>query len=94
MVASLLFDGPKTRALADSLRPAPLAGGGEPEERVIFCGMGWRGYLAADEDGSGYSASPRSRLLPDLDPALIVRCLKLPKWLEARRVFCAEFAAD
>lgn len=41
------------------------------------------------DDGSGYEAAPRSRLLPELDPALITRCLAFPEALEARRAFRA-----
>jgi len=59
MVASLLLDGPKKRAFADLLRPMPLASGGEPEERVIFCGMGWNGYLAVDKALGDDRPSPR-----------------------------------
>jgi Uma2 family endonuclease len=216
MVASLLIDRADPRAIAGLLRPMPLAGGSEPEERFIVCGMGWRRYLALDEalgadrpnprtyyldgsleimttsseherlkewiggfmdlyfdhidaeiftrgqatmrsvlaeagaepdkswclgsekespdlvleialtsggldkleiyrrfqvpevwiwrkekleihllrgDGGGYIASPRSRLLPELDPDLIVRCLALPRWREARRAFRAGFVS-
>jgi Uma2 family endonuclease len=215
MVASLLIDRADPRAIAGLLRPMPLAGGREPEERFIVCGMGWRRYLALDEalgaerpdprmyyldgslefmttsseherlkewiggfmdlyfdhidteiftrgqatmrsalaeagaepdkswcvwsekevpdlvleialtsggldkleiyrrfevpevwiwrkeklelhllreDGTGCVASPRSRLLPELAPDLIVRCLSTPSWREARRAFRAGLA--
>lgn len=34
---------------AEFVRPEPLPGGGEPEERVVFCGMSWERYLAFDK---------------------------------------------
>ena len=36
-------------------------------------------------DGDGYRRSPRSRLLPDLDPDLIVRCMAYPSQTQAVR---------
>ncbi|MBM3879542.1 MAG: Uma2 family endonuclease [Verrucomicrobia bacterium] len=38
-------------------------------------------------DGSGYDRVPGSRLLPDLDVALLSRCVKIRSWREARRLF-------
>ena len=40
-------------------------------------------------DGSGYDRVARSGLLPDLDPALLERCVQIRSWLEARRAFRA-----
>ena len=37
--------------------------------------------------GSGYDAVRKSRLLPRLDTALLVRCVAIESWLEARRTF-------
>jgi Uma2 family endonuclease len=49
MVATLLIDQEETPALADLLRPEPLADGAEPEQRVILCGLSWQRYLALDK---------------------------------------------
>ena len=40
-------------------------------------------------DGSVYDRVARSGLLPDLDPALLERCVQIRSWLEARRAFRA-----
>lgn len=41
-----------------------------------------------NDDASAYEGPARaSRLLPDLNLALIERCLALPTWREARRAF-------
>jgi len=40
-------------------------------------------------DGSGYERVTRSGLLPELDPALLERCVQIRSWLEARRTFRA-----
>ena len=57
MVASLFID-PRQRAeLVEVMHPEPLAGGIEPEERLVYGGLGWKGYLALDkvlgDDGPG-----------------------------------------
>ena len=44
-------------------------------------------------DGSGYDPVRKSRILPRLDTALLVRCVAIPSWLEARRAFRAGLAA-
>lgn len=44
-------------------------------------------------DGSGYEQVPSSRLLPDLDLTLLVRCAKIRNWQQARRAFRAGLAA-
>ena len=41
------------------------------------------------KDGSGYEPARKSRVLPRLDSALLVRCTGIESWLEARRVFRA-----
>lgn len=43
-------------------------------------------------DGSGYDAVPNSRLLPGLDVDLLMRCVAIPTWREARRAFRAGLA--
>ena len=49
MVASLFID-PRNRAeLVKVMHPEPLAGGIEPEERLVYGGMGWKNYLALDK---------------------------------------------
>jgi Uma2 family endonuclease len=44
-------------------------------------------------DGSGYDRVPRSRLLPQLDVALLERCVRIDSWREARRQFRRGLAA-
>lgn len=44
------------------------------------------------KDGSAYEPVRKSRLLPRLDTALLVRCVAIQSWLEARRAFRAGFA--
>jgi len=48
MLSSVLTNPEEAPALAE-LRPEPLANGLEPEERIIFCGISWNGYLAFDK---------------------------------------------
>ena len=48
--------------------------------------------FALRDDGSGYERISRSRLLLQLDVALLERCLKISSWREARRVFRAGLA--
>ena len=45
------------------------------------------------KDGSGYEPVRKSRILPRLDCALLVRCVAIESWLEARRAFRAGLAA-
>jgi hypothetical protein len=40
-------------------------------------------------DGAGYESVSRSILLPDLDIALLERCVAIRSWLQARRAFRA-----
>src|SRR6266446_4486323 len=49
MVASLLTGEEETRSFAKLLRPETLPGGGEPEERLVVCGVSWPRYLALDK---------------------------------------------
>jgi Uma2 family endonuclease len=41
--------------------------------------------FALREDGTVYEALPQSRLLPDLDVALLERCVAIRSWQQARR---------
>lgn len=45
--------------------------------------------FALREDGTAYDAVPQSRLLPDLDLALLERCVTIRSWQQARRAFRA-----
>lgn len=49
MVAELLTARRTVAAFAEFAWPAPLAGGLEPESRVIVSGLGWPRYLALDQ---------------------------------------------
>lgn len=49
MAATLLMNPHIAEAFATHAYPEPLADGVEPEERVIVCGIGWKGYLAFDK---------------------------------------------
>lgn len=49
--------------------------------------------FALRPDGSGYEPAAKSHLLPQLDVALLERCVKLASWTEARRAFRARLAA-
>ena len=44
-------------------------------------------------DGAGYERLSDSRLLPQLDVALLERCVRIASWREARRAFRAGLAA-
>ena len=46
------------------------------------------------DDGAGYEAVSRSRLLPDLDIALLERCVPIRSWQQARRAFRAGFGGS
>ncbi|HYR57710.1 MAG TPA: Uma2 family endonuclease, partial [Chthoniobacteraceae bacterium] len=48
MVASFLTVREDLPAPDELLQPEPLAGGIQPEERVILCGLGWQRHLALD----------------------------------------------
>lgn len=49
MTAALLSEPEKQAQLANLLRVSVLPGGGEPEERTVYCGISWERYLAADK---------------------------------------------
>ena len=44
---------------AQFLRPEPLPGGGEPEDRRVFCGVSWERYLAFDKALGDNRPGPR-----------------------------------
>ena len=48
--------------------------------------------FALSEDGSSYERFNQSRLLPQLDVALLERCVQIASWREARRAFRAGLA--
>jgi Uma2 family endonuclease len=50
--------------------------------------------FALRDDGAGYEAVSRSRLLPDLDIALLERCVAIRSWQQARRAFRAGFGGS
>src|SRR5438876_8667197 len=58
MLSSVLTNPEKAPALA-ALRPEPLANGLEPEERIIFCGISWKGYLDLDKRLGDDRSGPR-----------------------------------
>ena len=49
--------------------------------------------FALRPDGSSYERASQSRLLPQLDVALLERCVRIASWREARRAFRAGLAA-
>ncbi|MBI2927436.1 MAG: Uma2 family endonuclease [Verrucomicrobia bacterium] len=49
--------------------------------------------FALRADGSAYERVSQSRLLPQLDVALLERCVTIASWREARRAFRAGLAA-
>jgi Uma2 family endonuclease len=60
---------------------------------VWFWQAGGLKMFALRRDGSAYKEVRRSRLLPELDPALLARCARIPSWQQARREFRAGLAA-
>ena len=56
----------------------------------VWC---WRRQVleifALRDDGATYEAVSQSRLLPDLDIALLARCVAIRSWQQARREFRA-----
>jgi Uma2 family endonuclease len=59
MVASELAGPAENRSLNELLRPEPLAGGLEPEQRVVFCGIAWERYLDFDKKLGDDMPGPR-----------------------------------
>jgi Uma2 family endonuclease len=60
---------------------------------VWFWRSGGLRIFTLREDGSGYDQVSRSRLLPELDPALLEHCVGIASWQEARREFRARLAS-
>ncbi len=54
---------------------------------VWFWRRGQLEVFALRAGGSAYEAVPKSRLLPQLDLALLQRCVGIPSWQQARRTF-------
>src|ERR1041385_1386219 len=50
-------------------------------------------FFVLRPDGSGYEPFSQSRLLPQLDVALLERCVRMASWRGARRAFRAGLAA-
>ena len=59
MVASVLTHEDQAVELDELLRPEPLVQGGEPEQRVVFCGLSWNRYLAFDKKLGDERPGPR-----------------------------------
>jgi Uma2 family endonuclease len=59
MVASVLTYTEKAPSFAELLRPEPLPGGAEPEERVTISGISWNRYLKFDRKLGHDRAVPR-----------------------------------
>ena len=49
MVAELLADRLPAQEFSALLRPEPLPGDKDPEERLTICGLSWRRYLDLDQ---------------------------------------------
>src|SRR2546430_1868977 len=58
MLSSVLTNPEELPAL-DKLRPAPIADGIEPEERISVYGISWDGYLAFDKALGNDRPGPR-----------------------------------
>src|SRR5438105_5437260 len=59
MAESVLVDQPALGALGELLRPEPLNGGVEPEQRIVFCGISWDRYIAFDKKLGEDRPAPR-----------------------------------
>ncbi|HEY0455736.1 MAG TPA: hypothetical protein VGE41_05140, partial [Verrucomicrobiae bacterium] len=59
MLSSVLTTPEKVAACVEHLRPAPLANGAEPEERVVISGISWDDYLAFDKSLGDDRPDPR-----------------------------------
>ncbi len=58
MVATVLTD-EHERSTTYVLRPEPLPDGAECEQRVVFCGISWKNYLAFDQQLGDDRPGPR-----------------------------------
>src|SRR5438477_8235045 len=59
MVAPVVTSENAGSALDELLRPDPLTHGGEPEQRVVFCGISWKRYLVFDKKLGNDRPGPR-----------------------------------
>jgi len=59
MIASALTEQAGEAALQDLLRPEPAAAGAGPEQRLVFCGITWKRYLAIDKKLGDDRPAPR-----------------------------------
>ena len=59
MVASVLIHEDGRSVVEETLRPELLAGGAEPEQRVVFCGISWDRYLSFDQSLGDDRPGPR-----------------------------------
>lgn len=66
MVGSRLDAENGVRSVDDLLRPAPLANGREPEQRIVFSGLSWNSYLAFDKKLGDNRPGPRLYFLDGL----------------------------
>ena len=55
----MLKDENGVAAVEQLLRPEALPEGGEPEQRLIFCGISWERYLAFDQTLGDDRPAPR-----------------------------------
>jgi hypothetical protein len=101
----VLENADRRELIARFARPAPLPGGYEPEQRVVYGGVGWAGHLELDEafghDRSaprnpwsarrpaGYERLPASRLLPAFPVAALETAVDERDVVKARRAFRA-----
>lgn len=59
MLSSVLISQEQGFPPIDLLHPEPLAGGAQPEERVVVCGISWNRYLDFDKTLGDDRPSPR-----------------------------------
>jgi Uma2 family endonuclease len=59
MVASVLTYESEETPLDELLQPEPLAQGAVPEQRVVYCGLSWKRYLAFDHKLGDDRPGPR-----------------------------------
>ncbi|MEO8351825.1 MAG: Uma2 family endonuclease [Chthoniobacteraceae bacterium] len=63
MVAELLSNPKRAKNLAPYFQPALIEGGVEPEQRVVFGGVGWQHYLEIDKELGDDRPGPRMYFL-------------------------------
>jgi hypothetical protein len=103
MVVEFLTGEEEMRAFAELLRPEPNRRWGRVRGALgVRCNVPevwfWRRQtlemFALRDDGAAYGAVSQSRLLPDLDHALLERCVAIRSWQQARRAFRAGFGGS